>query len=183
MSINVRWVSQPKTDKLRQEYFKGNVEKVINYFTQLAEDVREIMASLGFATLEEMIGRSDILKVIDDPFAKKFDFSAILHQEKGTNTCQMESNEPFDDNAYEKDVLKEAYAAIKNPDMPIKIKRSICNLNRSFGARISGEIAQYYGDAGLRPDTIKIELNGIAGQALWSVSNQRYHNEVKWCCK
>ena len=155
-----------QNEKLRQEFFKGNVQKVINYFTLLAEDVRSIMAQLGFRTMEEMIGRSDILKVIDDEFAKKFDFSAILHREKGVDTCQMESNEPFDDNAFEKDVLKEAYSAIKNPEMPIKIKRTICNLNRSFGALVSGEIAQYYGDAGLKPDTIKIELDGIAGQAF-----------------
>ena len=155
-----------QNDKLRQEFFKGNVQKVINYFTLLAEDVRSIMAQLGFRTMDEMIGRSDILEVIDDDFAKKFDFSTVLHREKGVETCQKESNEPFDDNAFEKDVLKEAYSAIKNPEMPIKIKRTICNLNRSFGARISGEIAQYYGDAGLKPDTIKIELDGIAGQAF-----------------
>jgi len=155
-----------QNEKLRDEYFKGNVEKVINYFRLLAEDVREIMASLGFRTLEEMVGRSDILKVIDDEFASKFDFSAILHKEEGIDTCQMESNKPFDSNDFEKEVLKEAYAAIKNPEMPIKIKQSICNLNRSFGALISGEIAEYYGDAGLKPDTIKIELNGIAGQAF-----------------
>ncbi len=113
-----------------------------------------------------MIGRSDILKVIDDEFAKKFDFSAILHREEGVDTCQKESNEPFDDNAFEKEVLKEAYSAIKNPDMPVKIKRRISNLNRSFGALLSGEIAEYYGDAGLKADTIKIELDGIAGQAF-----------------
>ena len=155
-----------QNEKLREEYFKGNVQKVINYFTLLAEDVRSIMAQLGFRTMEEMIGRSDILKVIDDEFAKKFDFSAILHREEGVDTCQKESNEPFDDNAFEKEVLKEAYSAIKNPDMPVKIKRRISNLNRSFGALLSGEIAEYYGDAGLKADTIKIELDGIAGQAF-----------------
>ena len=155
-----------QNEKLRQEFFKGNVQKVINYFTLLAEDVRSIMASLGFRTMDEMIGRSDILKVIDDDFAKKFDFSAVLHREKGIETRQMEFNEPFDDNAFEKDVLKEAYSAIKNPEMPVKIKRTICNLNRSFGARVSGEIAEYYGDSGLKSDTIKIELNGTAGQAF-----------------
>jgi len=155
-----------QNDKLRQEYFKGNVEKVINYFTQLAEDVREILATLGYKSLQEIVGRSDLLQVIDDEFAKKFDFTSVLHKEEGIDTCQRESNEPFDDNGFEKDVLKEAYAAIKNPDMPIKIKRKISNLNRSFGALVSGEIAQYYGDAGLKPDTIKIELEGIAGQAF-----------------
>jgi len=155
-----------QNEKLRDEYYKGNVEKVINYFTQLAEDVRSIMAELGYKTLEELIGRSDLLGVIDDEFAQKFDFSAILHKEAGVDTCQRESNEPFDDNRFEREVLKEAYAAIKNPEMPIKIKRTICNLNRSFGALVSGEIAEFYGDAGLKPDTIKIELDGIAGQAF-----------------
>ena len=55
---------------------------------------------------------------------------------------------------------------IKHPDQPIRIEREINNIHRSFGARISGEIAQFYGDAGLKPDTIKINLKGIAGQAL-----------------
>ncbi len=155
-----------QNDKLRDEFFKGNVEQVINYFTLLAEDIRSIMAQLGFATIEEMVGRVDLLKVIDDEFAQKFDFSSVLHQEEGINTHQQKFNHPFDDNAFEKDVLKEAYSAIKHPEHPIRITREITNLNRSFGARVSGEIAQFYGDAGLKADTIKINLNGIAGQAL-----------------
>jgi len=155
-----------QNEKLREEFFKGHVNQVINYFTNLAEDVRAIMAELGFKTMEEMIGRVDIMKVTDDKFAQKFDFSAILHQEEGVNTHQQETNPPFDDNAYEQDVLKEVYSAIKHPDHPIRINREITNLNRSFGARISGEIAQYYGDEGLKADTIKINLTGIAGQAF-----------------
>jgi len=155
-----------QNEKLREEFFKGHVNQVINYFTLLAEDVRSIMAELGFKTMEEMIGRVDIMKVVDDKFAQKFDFSAILHQEDGVNTHQQQFNNPFDDNSFEKDVLKEAYSAIKHPEHPIKITREITNLHRSFGARVSGEIAQYYGDTGLKPDTIKINLRGIAGQAF-----------------
>jgi len=155
-----------QNEKLRQEFFKGHVDQLINYFTLLAEDVRSIMAELGFRTMQEMIGRSDILKVVDDKFAQKFDFSSVLHQEKGTNTCQQKSNQPFDDNAFEKDVLKEAMGSIRNPLNPVRIKREITNINRSFGALISGEIAEYYGDKGLSPDTIKINLQGISGQAL-----------------
>jgi glutamate synthase (NADPH) large chain len=155
-----------QNEKLRSEYFEGTVEQLINYFTYLAEDVRKIMAQLGYKTMEELIGRSDLLNVIDTEFAKKFDFSSVLHREEGVNTCQAESNEPFDLNEFEQEVLAEAMDAIKNPDRPVKIVRDICNLNRSFGARISGEIAQYYGDAGLKENTIKINLKGIAGQAL-----------------
>ncbi len=152
--------------KLRSEHFLGNVQQVVNFFTFLAEDVRSIMAEMGYKTLEELIGHSELLSVVDDEKAKKFDFSNILHKEEGTDTCQSDFNHPFDSNEFEKDVLKEAMTAIKHPDSPIRIRRDICNLNRSFGARVSGEIAQYYGDAGLAPDTIDIRLKGIAGQAL-----------------
>jgi glutamate synthase (NADPH/NADH) large chain len=155
-----------QNEKLREEFFKGHVDQVINYFTLLAEDVRSIMAELGYKTMEEMIGRVDLLQVTEDDFAKKFDFSAVLHQEDGVNTHQQPSNPPFDDNSFEKEVLKEAYVAIKHPDHPIRIKREIQNIHRSFGALVSGEIAQYYGDEGLKADTIKINLSGVAGQAL-----------------
>jgi len=155
-----------QNDKLREEFFKGNVDQVINYFTLLAEDIRSIMAELGYKTMEEMVGRVDLLNVKDDEFARKFDFSSILHQESGVNTHQQRFNKPFDDNAFEKDVLKEAMVAIKSPDQPIKINRNIKNIHRSFGTLISGEIAEYYGDDGLKSDTIKINLTGVAGQAL-----------------
>ncbi|MDP2076680.1 MAG: glutamate synthase large subunit [Sulfuricurvum sp.] len=155
-----------QNELLRSEYFTGTVEQLINYFTYLAEDVRTLMAKLGYETMEELVGRSDLLQVTDNDFARKFDFSNILHREEGVNTCQSVSNKPFDDNEFEKDVLNEAMDAIKNPERPILITRSICNVNRSFGARISGEIAQFYGDVGLKSDTIRINLTGIAGQAL-----------------
>ncbi|MDA3945536.1 MAG: glutamate synthase large subunit [Helicobacteraceae bacterium] len=153
-------------ERLRKEYFTGTVEQIINYFTFLAEDVRSIMAELGFKTMEEMVGRSDVMKVVDDAFAQKFDFSAVLHQEEGVNTVQVPFNAPFDDNAFEKDVLAEASEAIKHPEHSVRIEREIKNIHRSFGALISGEIAQYYGDKGLKEDTIKINLTGVAGQAL-----------------
>ena len=155
-----------QNEKLREEFFKGHVDQLINYFTLLAEDIRSIMAELGFRTMQEMIGRSDLLKVTNESFAQKFDFSAVLHQEDGINSCQQLSNPPFDDNAFEKDVLKEAMSAIKHPEHPVKISRKITNVNRSFGALISGEIAEYYGDKGLATDTIRINLTGISGQAL-----------------
>jgi glutamate synthase (NADPH/NADH) large chain len=155
-----------QTEKLRSEYITGTVEQLINYFTYLAEDVRQIMAKLGYETMEELVGRSDLLQVTDNEFARKFDFSNILHRVEGVDTCQTSTNKPFDDNEFEKDVLNEAMDAIKNPERPVRISRTICNVNRSFGARISGEIAQYYGDAGLKSDTIRINLTGIAGQAL-----------------
>jgi len=155
-----------QNEKLRQEFFKGHVHQLINYFTLLAEDIRYIMAQLGFKTMQEMIGRSDILKVVNDEFAKKFDFSSVLHQEEGVNHSTQSSNPTFDNNNFEKDVLMEAMGSIKHPKNKVRITREITNVNRSFGALLSGEIAEYYGDKGLASDTIRINLSGISGQAL-----------------
>ena len=152
-------------ERLR-EHYQGSVERVINYFTLLADDIRDILAHLGYSSIEEIVGRSDLLSVIDDEFAKKFEFENLIYRLDGVDTQQVDSNEPYDKNEFEIDVLKEAMVAIKNPSDKIVIKRDISNLNRSFGARISGEIAKYYGDKGLPDGTIDIHLNGTTGQSL-----------------
>jgi glutamate synthase (NADPH/NADH) large chain len=116
--------------------------------------------------MEEIVGRSDLLKVIDDKFAQKFDFQNILRRIDGIDTCQKETNAPFDDNKFEKELLKKVHRTIENPNSPIKISSDISNLNRSFGALISGEIARFYGDKGLPENSITINLKGIAGQSF-----------------
>ena len=152
-------------DRLREK-FNGTVEKVINYFRLLGEDVREILASLGYTSLEEIIGRVDLLKVIDDDFAQKFDLEKILYRLDGVDTAQVDFNEPYDDNAFEKEILAKVKGSIEDPANSVEIHKSITNLNRSFGALISGEIAAKHGDKGLPADTIKLHLEGIAGQSL-----------------
>ena len=149
-----------------REHFVGTVDRVVNYFTLLAEDVRDILASLGYTRIEEIIGRSDLLQVIDDPFAKKFDFSSVLRRLDGIDTCQRSSNDPYDKNEFEKAILKEVYTVIENPTDNIVLNKKICNLNRSFGTLISGEIAKYYGNKGLPQDSIIFNLDGVAGQSL-----------------
>ena len=153
-------------DEDLREHFTGTVERLISYFTFIAQDVREILASLGYETIEEIVGRSDLLKVIDDEFAQKFDFQNILRRIEGTDTCQKEFNAPYDQNKFEKELLKKVHRTIEKPNTPIKIKETICNLNRSFGTLISGEIAKYYGDEGLPDGSINIFLKGIAGQSF-----------------
>ena len=152
-------------DRLREK-FNGTVEKVINYFRLLAEDVREILASLGYRSLEEIVGNTALLKVIDDDFAKKFSLNEMLYRLEGVDTAQVDSNVPYDDNAYEKKILEQLMPTIENPETPVSIEASISNLNRSFGAMISGEIAQRHGDAGLPRESIHLTLSGIAGQSL-----------------
>ncbi|MGE3592312.1 MAG: glutamate synthase large subunit, partial [Arcobacter sp.] len=153
-------------DETLRDHFTGTVERLISYFTFIAEDVRNILASLGYKTIEEIVGRSDLLKVIDDKFAQKFDFQNILRRVDGIDTCQKETNAPFDDNKFEKELLKKVHRTIENPSSPVKVSAEISNLNRSFGALISGEIARFYGDKGLPENSITINLKGIAGQSF-----------------
>ncbi|WP_421717220.1 glutamate synthase large subunit [Arcobacter arenosus] len=153
-------------DEDLREHFAGTVERLISYFNFIAQDVRNILASLGYKTIEEIVGRSDLLKVIDDKFAQKFDFQNVLRRIDGIDTCQKPTNKPFDSNDFEKELLKKVHRTIENPKTPIKVKETISNLNRSFGTLISGEIAKYYGDAGLPDGSINIFLKGIAGQSF-----------------
>ena len=153
-------------DKKLREYFMGNVDKLVNFFTFLAQDIRSILASLGYASIEEIVGRSDLLKVIDDEMAKKFDFSSVLMKIDGEDIYSKVPNDPFDKNEYEKEILKEVYKAIKNPGEKVVVHKNIENINRSFGTLISGEIAKYYDNKGLEEDSIVIKLRGTAGQSL-----------------
>jgi len=149
-----------------REHYEGTVERLVNYFTLLADDVREILASLGYTSIEDIVGQTHLLKVIDDEFAKKFDFNSLLVNLEGDNTNGVEFNEPYDDNTFEKEILEKVRKTIKNPYETSNIDEEISNLNRSFGTRISGEIAKFYGDDGLPDSSITINLKGSAGQSL-----------------
>ena len=164
--LNTCSVGVATQDPKLRERFTGNVEKVVNYFNFVGEEVREILAQLGYKSLEEIIGKTELLKVIDDEFAKKFDFDTLLEKVEGVDTCQVPFNEPYDQNEYEKEIVKELLPTIEDPSKPITLTKPISNLNRSFGTRISGEIAKRYGNEGLPEGTINLELTGTSGQSL-----------------
>ncbi len=152
-------------DENLRAHYVGTVDKVVSYLTNVAEDIREILAELGYTSLDELIGRSDLLKASDEKKAGHFDFSPLLVPVEGVNTWQKR-NDPFDDNAFEKSVLKELMPTIQKPRKQIVLERDIINTNRSFGAMISGEIAKHHGDEGLPKETIELMLTGAAGQSL-----------------
>ncbi len=152
-------------DENLRAHYQGTVEKLVSYLENVAEDVRELLAELGFRSLDEIVGRIDLLQQIDDPQTQKFDYSQVLRQVAGVNTKQK-PNPPFDDNAFEKQLLEDIYPVIKNPTEEIVIERRIVNTNRSFGTLISGEIARYYGDKGLPKEAVTLKLQGVAGQSL-----------------
>jgi glutamate synthase (NADPH/NADH) large chain len=151
-------------DVLR-EHFVGTVDKVVAYLRNVAEDVRGILAGLGMRSLDEVVGRSDLLAVIDHPKAADFDFSRVLHRIEGPDRRRL-PNPPFDENAFEKEVLAEVLPVIRDPRREVRVERDIRNTNRSFGALISGEVAHYYGNAGLPRDALTFHLHGVAGQSL-----------------
>jgi len=164
--LNTCGVGVATQDERLRQRFTGNVKKVINYFTLIAEDIREILAELGYKSLDEIIGQNHLLKVIDDEFAKKFNFEEMLYKLDGLNTCQVPFNEPYDQNEYEQELLKELMPTIKDPSKPIVINKEISNLNRSFATRISGEIAAIYGNDGLPDGSITLNMKGTSGQSL-----------------
>jgi len=152
-------------DENLRAHYVGTVEKVVAYLTNVAEDVREILAELGVRSLDELIGRVELLQASNSPKARQFDFSQVLDSVPGVN-CYGRRNDPFDKNSFEREILKEVNGVIRRPQEEVVIERAITNAHRSVGALISGEIAKYYGDAGLPKEAIHLKFRGVAGQSL-----------------
>ncbi|WP_245935661.1 glutamate synthase large subunit [Sediminitomix flava] len=153
-------------DEMLRAYYVGTVKGIVNYLTAVGEEVRQILAELGYKKLDDIIGQTHLLKVINDEFAKKFDFSDVLYNGEGFNVRQSKRNTPWDDNVYEKAILKELEPVIRAPHQKVVLDKKIVNTNRSFGAMISGEIAGHYGDKGLTKELITLNLTGTAGQSF-----------------
>ncbi|MDR0747245.1 MAG: glutamate synthase large subunit [Helicobacteraceae bacterium] len=153
-------------DSVLREHFVGTVERLENFLTLLAEDVRSILAQMGYRSVEEIVGRRDLLCPSQSQKAAQFDFSKLLRVIEGKNVWRGERNDPLDRNEYEKSILQAVYSSIKKPSERTVETRAVQNVNRSVGALISGEIAQFYGDKGLPDGTITLKLNGVAGQSL-----------------
>ena len=155
--------------KLRKK-FKGNPEHIINYLVFVAKEIREIMAKLGFRTVNEMIGRVDVLEALESKNEKirECNLSSILYKPELPSRIVerhiIEQDHKID-NVLDKQLIKDSKIAIENQ---IKIEHTldIKNTNRAFGSMISGKIAKQYGDIGLNEDTIIINAVGSAGQSF-----------------
>jgi glutamate synthase (NADPH/NADH) large chain len=151
--------------------FKGQPEHVVNYFMFIAEEVRELMAKLGFRSFNEMIGRSDKLDMrsaISHWKAKGLDFSRILYKpEVGTEVAvyNKEKQDHGLEKALDQELIKQAQPALEQRQR-VQIEIPVFNYNRTFGAMLSGEVAKRYGHAGLPEDTIYIKATGCAGQSF-----------------
>ena len=151
--------------------FKGKVEHVINYFTFVATEVREIMAELGFRTMDEMIGRVDKLeinKLLKNEKTKDLDFSSILYRPNLPQRIvgrKIINQDHGIDTAYDLKLIEFAKPSLENkPKVTGDFK--IKNINRTVGTMLSGKIAKRYGAEGLPDDTITLNLTGSTGQSF-----------------
>lgn len=158
-------------EKLRNEHFIGTKDMLINYFRFVAQEVREILAQIGVRSLQELIGRTDLLEVKAGTTNKhkNLDLSALLNNDniaKGKPHCvEVEHNDPFDKGELAIRMLKQLSPAIKNKSGG-EFEFSVTNCDRSIGAMISGEIAKRHGNQGMSDAPIHLKLKGIAGQSF-----------------
>ena len=151
--------------------FKGTPEHVINFMYFVAEELRQIMAQLGFRTLNEMIGQSQKLnlnKAIKHYKAKGVDVSAILYQPQQTSTAVHYNTEKQDhhlEHVLDVQIIGDAKAAIVN-QKTMDLQYNIQNTDRAVGAMTSYEISKRYGDKGLIEDTLTLRFTGSAGQSF-----------------
>ncbi|KAK4839697.1 hypothetical protein QYF36_024094 [Acer negundo] len=161
-------------DPVLREKFAGEPEHVINFFFMLAEEVREIMSQLGFRTLNEMVGRSDMLEV-DKEVTKtnekleNIDLSLLLRpaadiRPEAAQYCVQKQDHGLD-MALDQQLIALSKAALEK-SLPVYIETPICNVNRAVGTMLSHEVTKRYHMAGLPTDTIHIKLTGSAGQSL-----------------
>jgi len=169
--LNTCPVGVATQDPVLRKRFVGQPEHVINYFFFVAEEVREIMASLGFRTVNEMIGQSQLLDqnaLVAHWKAKGLDFSKLFHKQKpaaGQAVYRTESQDHHLEAVLDRSLIAQAQPALDR-GAPVRIDAEINNTNRSAGAMLSGVVAKRFGHAGLPDDTIHVKLKGTAGQAF-----------------
>ncbi len=156
---------------LRSKYFVGLPEMVINYFKFVARECREIMASMGVRTLAELIGHTELLQISpgETPKQRKLDLKPVLANAALVSDkpqyCIDPHNQPFDRGALAEQMLADMRAAIDGKSGG-KFSYPVNNFNRSIGARVSGEIARRWGNAGMSAAPLIVNLKGSAGQSF-----------------
>lgn len=169
--LNTCSVGVATQDPELRRMFSGEPDHVVNLFTFLAEDMREIMAELGFRTVDEMIGQADMLKTKDTLEhwkMKDLDFYRLLYKEPAGEGIgiykQMEQDHEMED-IIDWELLKAAQPALEYGEF-VKAEFSMLNINRSVGTLLSNEVSKRYGGTGLPEGTIDFKFIGSAGQSF-----------------
>ncbi|KAA5610556.1 glutamate synthase large subunit [Rhodovastum atsumiense] len=166
--LNTCPVGVATQDPVLRQRFAGQPEHVINYFFFVAEEVRELMAKLGFRNMDEMTGqvdRLDMRRALQHWKAQGVDLSKLLHQvpagpDIAIRNCEHQVHAL--DTVMDRELIEAARPAIEHAT-PVRLERGIRNVDRTVGAMLSGEIARRHGLAGLPEDTIAITFRGTAG--------------------
>ena len=155
--------------------FKGKPEHVINFMYFVAQELREIMANLGFRSVEEMIGQSQKLKAkegVEDYKVKGINLDKILYKPSSNNAYNYRNTEPQDHNlkkVLDFKILKESKLSI-NKKIKTSLEFNIKNTDRSVGAILSNEISKLHGENGLPKGTLNLTFKGSAGQSFGAFS-------------
>jgi len=169
--LNTCPVGVATQDPVLRKRFKGTPEHVINYFFFIAEELRGLMASMGARTLNELIGRSDLLdqrKLADQWKADGVDLTRLFYKPEpigGDTLYHSERQNHHLEAVLDRKLVELAAPALEN-GTPVQIELPIRSRDRSAGAMLSGALARKYGHEGLTEDTIAIKLTGTAGQAF-----------------
>ena len=151
--------------------FKGTPEHVINFMYFVAEELREIMAQLGFRTIKEMVGQTKKINAntaIDHYKAKSIDLAAILHQPQMEGQTILSNSEKQNhnlENVLDLNIIRDAKGAIKNK-IKTTLNYKILNTDRTVGAITSNEISKLHGEEGLPENTLNLNFEGSAGQSF-----------------
>jgi glutamate synthase (NADPH/NADH) large chain len=169
--LNTCPVGVATQDPVLRKRFKGQPENVINYFFFVAEEVRQILASLGARTLDEIIGATEFIdqaRAVEHWKARGLDFSRLFQKPEnpGRTPQRHTSRQEHDiDRVLDRSLIELAKPALDG-GAPVVIEQPIRNIDRTVGAMLSGEIAKRYGHAGLPDDTVRINLKGVSGQSF-----------------
>lgn len=169
-SLNTCPVGVATQNPALRKFFVGKPEHLINMMYFIAEDLREIMAELGFRSIDEMIGHTEVLepRFIAKGKAKSLDFSRMLSTSIG---IERKTEDPFKEKREWPELDQFAEGAIKNGEQ-VKMSAPINNVNRTVGARMGGWIAERFGNYQLTPGQIQYTYTGIAGQSFGSFITQ-----------
>lgn len=152
-----------------REHFRGHYEYVVNYFRFLAQEVREYLAEMGFRHFNDIVGRTDLIKLRqadEHSKAASLDFGRLLHRiDNNADIHHTTAQHHNIDSVLDQSMIKAAAEALDN-QKEVSLEYSIANTDRSVGAMLSGAVATKYGQNGLPDETINVKFKGSAGQSF-----------------
>ncbi|RIV23681.1 glutamate synthase large subunit [Fibrisoma montanum] len=182
--LNTCPVGVATQNKELRAMFTGKPEHVVNMFTFMAQELREIMAELGFRTVAEMVGQAQMLEMRDDVQHWKYkhiNLSALLYKEPVSLDVALYKQEDQDhglDDVLDRTLIEAARPALSDAES-VYAEFTVQNINRSIGTMLSNEISKLYGGPGLPDSTIHIKLRGTAGQSFGAFATRGIKLELE----